>query len=221
MSKTKIAVNFKALDKKKENKSQPLQSPEELAQKRSFNELKLLEADFTDRFNLENCPSDYNLILSEIQFLEKSTSYNMIILGHRLSRVNEKKLYLEEGFKNFSEFVEGRLKRSKSHAYEAIAFYDLLKEKSLEDLRDIEPSKVKTLLPYIKKSPEKAGELLELSKTMTGEELKEHLSPSKEREKILKGDVDKILSFQKSFMKVKDIIPPSLREDILKFLRDY
>ncbi|HBD95733.1 MAG TPA: hypothetical protein DC057_16310 [Spirochaetia bacterium] len=118
---------------------------------------------FTDKFNLRNCPDDYEDLKREAKFLVNINQYSFLIAAQRLVKIRDEELFKKDiddngnmKYKSFVDFIESELGLKKSSVYNYISILEAFDPSDFDRLSSnvIEYSK---LLPYtsiIKKIPE-------------------------------------------------------------------
>lgn len=112
--------------------------------------LKALEQQFIKIFNFDNCPKDYKELKTEVKFLSKLAKSTFIIMAHRLKKIRDNKLFKEDGYNTFKEFIEKELNLAKATVYQYIDIIDNFEVYVRRLPENLEYSKIRHYLPLLK-----------------------------------------------------------------------
>jgi hypothetical protein len=97
-----IAVN----EIKKDDALQSEKKVEILKDIYQMNEIKDI---FMNRFNFNNCPSDYESLKKEAKFLAGINVYSFALMAQRVIAIRDNKYYEKDGYKGILEFIDNEL----------------------------------------------------------------------------------------------------------------
>lgn len=101
-------------------------------------------------FNIfENIPFDYSEIKTEVKFLAKMTTHSFVFLAERLKIIRDQKLYKNDGYDKFSDFIKSEIEVSQSTVDKYLNIIDLLNSAALRNLS--RPSNFFPFLPLFRK----------------------------------------------------------------------
>jgi hypothetical protein len=101
-------------------------------------------------FDLDNCPDDYELLKIEAKFLAGLSSNAFILMAQRLKKIRDLKLYKEDKYKSFKDFVNGEMSISRTTIYSYMDILQLFGEKRLSSEVDVEYTKLVPAIPILK-----------------------------------------------------------------------
>jgi len=122
--------------------------------------IKELKNNFISLFNFDNCPEDYQELKYEAKLLSDINQYSLVMMAQRLLKIRNQKLYSNDGYVDFQEFIEKELVVSRRTAYNYIELVECFGDRLVKLKNKIEYSK---LLPII--SLLKSENLNDLDKT--------------------------------------------------------
>lgn len=108
--------------------------------------LKQFEERYINIF--ENIPIYYSEIKAEAKFLSKITTHSFIFLAERLKIIRDQKLYLEDGYKKFSDFIKAEIEVTQSTVDKYLNIIDLFNPAARRDL--LRPRNIFPFLPLFK-----------------------------------------------------------------------
>ncbi|OHD73209.1 MAG: hypothetical protein A2355_06330 [Spirochaetes bacterium RIFOXYB1_FULL_32_8] len=111
--------------------------------------IMVIEEKFSNRFNFDNCPSDYEKLKQEAKFLAQMTQKSFLLMAQRLCIIKSKKLYEKDGYKDFKIFVESELNISRQTVYK---YLDILSFFGVAALRhqNLDYSKLIPVIPILR-----------------------------------------------------------------------
>jgi hypothetical protein len=110
--------------------------------------------EFTELFTFSNCPDDYETLKLEAKYLSNITQYSIVMMAHRLLKISNEGLYVNDNYASFKEFVENELNVSRRTAYNYIELVEHFGEMLTEN-KKLEYSKLLPVIPVIKLIPDK------------------------------------------------------------------
>ncbi len=108
--------------------------------------------DFIELFTFSNCPNDYETLKLEAKYLSNITQYSIVMMAHRLLKIRNEALYLNDNYTSFKDFVENELNVSRRTAYNYIELVEYFGDMLIEN-KKLEYSKLLPVIPIIKLIP--------------------------------------------------------------------
>jgi hypothetical protein len=68
-----------------------------------------VEKDLFDKYNFFNCPSNYQELKYQAAVLSRLSDWTFMVMAQRLHVINEKRLYEQDGYKDFKSFIYSEL----------------------------------------------------------------------------------------------------------------
>ncbi|OHD19672.1 MAG: hypothetical protein A2086_01750 [Spirochaetes bacterium GWD1_27_9] len=112
--------------------------------------IKELKSNFINLFNFENCPEDYEELKYEAKLLSDINQYSLIMMAQRLLKIRNQKLYTNDGYRDFQEFIENELLVSRRTAYNYIELVECFGDKLIKLENKIEYSKLLPIISILK-----------------------------------------------------------------------
>ncbi len=116
--------------------------------------LETLRIQYSELFNFDNCPEDYETLKVEAKFLSELTQYSFLVLGQRLLKIRDTALYKIDGYENFKSFIEGEIKIARSTAYNYIDLITFFGVQTFGHEGSPDPSKLISVLPLLRSNNE-------------------------------------------------------------------
>jgi len=125
--------------------------------------------------------------MSIIATAKQDVQHNFMLIGEQLSQLKSEKLFVQAGYKKFSDFVEHELGYPSSLASKLIRVWDVYANMGVqtEQMEEIGLEKLHTIMPVVQeaKTIEEKESWIEKAKTKTPAELKDDVRQAKKNAK--------------------------------------
>jgi len=189
-----------------------------------------LKQNFFHVFKLEDCSQDYQTLKAETKFLLGINQSSFILMAQRLTIIRDNRLYEQDNYSDFKEFIINELPIAKTTVYCYIDVVKFFGVQSSELAENLDYSKLFPLLPLFKADDKSISEdkKLEIKREFLQKIKEEPARQIKEEAKILKekygltkhsdrGEAE-ILTRQIDLFKKQ--LPPTLDQNSLTKLKE-
>jgi len=116
--------------------------------------LETLREQYSELFNFNNCPDDYETLKVEAKFLSELSQHSFLLLGQRLLKIRDNAFYKIDGYADFKSFIAGEIRIARSTAYYYIDLITFFGVQTFGHEGSPDPSKLVSVLPLLKSSNE-------------------------------------------------------------------
>lgn len=116
--------------------------------------LETLRIQYSELFNFNNCPEDYETLKVEAKFLSELSQHSFLLLGQRLLKIRDNAFYKIDGYADFKSFIAGEIKIARSTAYYYIDLITFFGVQTFGHEGSPDPSKLISVLPLLKSNNE-------------------------------------------------------------------
>lgn len=102
------------------------------------------------KFSFDNCPTNYHDLKQEAKILAGINQFSFLLMAQRLKKIRDEKLYTQDGYKDFKEFIHQELNIVKQSVYNYIGIVEEFGVQTFGLHDNIEPSKLLPFLPILK-----------------------------------------------------------------------
>lgn len=147
-----------------------------------------LKQNFFHVFKLDECSQDYQTLKAETKFLLGINQSSFILMAQRLTIIRDNRLYEQDNYSDFKEFIINELPIAKTTVYCYIDVVKLFGVQSSELAENLDYSKLFPLLPLLKADDKAISEekKMEIKKEFLQKIKEEPARQIKEEAKILK-----------------------------------
>ncbi len=112
--------------------------------------VKKLQKTYISVFNFDNCPEDYQTLKNEAKFFSGMTNYSFLLMAQRLLRIRDNKLYKNDGYETFREFIDKEIALSERTVYNYIDILKVFELQTFAILENVNHSKLVKVIPLLK-----------------------------------------------------------------------
>jgi len=112
--------------------------------------IRALKNNFINLFNFDNCPDSYEELKFEAKLLSDINQYSLVMMAQRLMKIRNLKLFVNDGYRDFQEFIEKELIVSRRTAYNYIELVECFGDRLIKFGNKIEYSKLLPIISILK-----------------------------------------------------------------------
>lgn len=189
--------------------------------------IELLYKNYIEVFNFDNCPNDYNELKKEVKFFTGMIQYNFMLLANRLKKIRDKKLYKQDGYNTFKEFINNELNITKQTVYKYIDIYQNFGVASKRLDKNIQYTKLHPIISLLKADnndipkEEIKNKFINEINNKTQKEIIEEVKKLKIKYGLISGDTQNNNDNMKNIkIYIKKHIPNSLSEENIEQIKE-
>lgn len=194
--------------------------------------MRILQEQYFDIFNFNNCPDDYESLKAESKFLSGMTQYSFLLMAQRLLKIRNNELYKNDGYLDFKDFIVSELNIERSTVYKYI---DLVSFFGVETFQheEIEHTKLLPAIPLLKSENQEIPKLeikelfIKESKYKSARELQNEAKDLKIKYGLFKIK-NMETEFDKAIFRLKKTMPVELQDSdkikvkkLITYLKDF